>query len=336
MSLKSHSASDSDSENVDPVTPKASPKRKRSEEDGLSERSPKPAKASRIALTTVKSNIDCSTTKPLSTRANRPSTPASAPLTKPAGRSPQSKTRKAFGRRSTDTSSRVEAPVGRRSAVHRAPFSLAAVLSNGKQKSQRRSHPASWNFEIHVDSEQDEMTNLMQHSTCVLDISDDEGKTKKDGRGKENVPPHELGIEIPNSAQQTSDTPASRKNLMTDEPRTPLGELKVSDYYAPGCDARSHVVIYDDDDDDEPQKADEKNTNTPAAEAAPAKPEMLDASNVKSTPQATASVETDGPVSKTTGPSDAEIEIWESASAAEEAANAAAEGVEKTNIFAPL
>jgi len=180
------------------------------------------------------------------------------------------------------------------------------------------------------------MTNLMQHSTCVLDISDDEGKTKKDGRGKENVPPHELGIEIPNSAQQTSDTPASRKNLMTDEPRTPLGELKVSDYYAPGCDARSHVVIYDDDDDDEPQKADEKNTNTPAAEAAPAKPEMLDASNVKSTPQATASVETDGPVSKTTGPSDAEIEIWESASAAEEAANAAAEGVEKTNIFAPL
>lgn len=342
MSLKSHSASDSDSENVDPVTPKASPKRKRSEDDGLSERSPKPAKASRIALTTVKSNIDCSTTKPLSTRANRPSTPASAPLTKPAGRSPQSKTRKAFGRRSTDTSSRVEAPVGRRSAVHRAPFSLAAVLSNGKQKSQRRSHPASWNFEIHVDSEQDEMTNLMQHSTCVLDISDDEGKTKKDGRGKENVPPHELGIEIPNSAQQTSDTPASRKNLMTDEPRTPLGELKVSDYYAPGCDALSRVVIYEE---EEPQKNEKKEdekdgeknvSDISTTETAPTKPEKPSASTISSLLQATAPKDTSEPSDKSTGPSETEIEMWESGSAAEEAANAAAEGVEKPNIFAPL
>jgi hypothetical protein len=45
-----------------------------------------------------------------------------------------------------------------------------------------------------ADSEQEEMTNLVQHSTCVLDISDDEGKSKMDGGGKENIPPVELDV----------------------------------------------------------------------------------------------------------------------------------------------
>ncbi|KAL2010705.1 hypothetical protein VTN00DRAFT_6512 [Thermoascus crustaceus] len=338
--LKQTPAPDSDSENVDPMTLKASPKRKRSsEDDGVLDESFKPVKASRINLT-VKSKVDCKTTQPLSTRVNRPSTPVSTPISKPAGRSPQAKSRKAFGRRSsTDTTTRIEAPVGRLSALraNAAPFSIATALSSGKSKNKRRSNPASWNFEIHVDSEQDEMTNLMQHSTCVLDISDDEGKTKKDGRGKENIPPHELGIEIPNSAQQTSDTAASRKNLMTDEPRTPLGELKVSDYYAPGCDALSRVVIYELEPEKNEKEDDEKKTsNISTAETAPAKPEKLSASTISSLLQATAPKDISELADKTTGPSETEIEIWESGSAAEEAANAAAEGVEKPNIFAPL
>lgn len=327
------------------MTLKASPKRKRSsEDDGVLDESFKPIKASRINLT-VKSKVDCKTTQPLSTRVNRPSTPVSTSISKPAGRSPQAKSRKAFGRRSTtDTTTRIEAPIGRLSALraNSAPFSIATVLSSGKSKNKRRSNPASWNFEIHVDSEQDEMTNLMQHSTCVLDISDDEGKTKKDGRGKENIPPHELGIEIPNSAQQTSDPAASRKNLMTDEPRTPLGELKVSDYYAPGCDALSRVVIYEE---EEPQKNEKKEdekdgeknvSDISTTETAPTKPEKPSASTISSLLQATAPKDTSEPSDKSTGPSETEIEMWESGSAAEEAANAAAEGVEKPNIFAPL
>ena len=36
--------------------------------------------------------------------------------------------------------------------------------------------------------------------------------------------------------------------MMTDEPRTPLGELEASDYYAAGCDALSYITIPGDED----------------------------------------------------------------------------------------
>ncbi|KAM6518834.1 hypothetical protein FSOLCH5_007597 [Fusarium solani] len=54
---------------------------------------------------------------------------------------------------------------------------------------------ASWFFEIHEDTPEQEMTNLLQHSTCVLDISSDEESERKrsrdraEGRDKENIPP---------------------------------------------------------------------------------------------------------------------------------------------------
>ena len=91
------------------------------------------------------------------------------------------------------------------------------------------------------------MTNLMQHSTTVLDISDDEGKSDTSTRGKENVPPHELGIELPRARQSTATIPAAtRKSPKMDEPRSPLGELNAAEYYAEDCNAFSYTIVYDD------------------------------------------------------------------------------------------
>lgn len=92
------------------------------------------------------------------------------------------------------------------------------------------------------------MTNLMQHSTCVLDISDDEGKPSSDGRGKENIPPVELGISLPNSTSSSRQQRTSRKAsaVNMDEDRVPLVELNAADYYGDCCHAFSYAVVYDD------------------------------------------------------------------------------------------
>lgn len=183
------------------------------------------------------------------------------------------------------------------------------------------------------------MTNSMQHSACFLDISDDESKTKSDGRGKENIPPHELGITMPTAVPQSTSVATSRKNMMTDELRAPLGELKTSDYYGAGCHALSFTVV---DDDDEAETVNEKKTPSVldldfTHSYSPQKPELLSASTISSLLETTASVvasETAPEQTNAIAPSDTEIEIWESGSAAEEAANAPAEDVETTNIFA--
>jgi hypothetical protein len=121
--------------------------------------------------------------------------------------------------------------------------------------------PASWFFDIHVDSEQEEMTNLMQHSTGVLDISDDESKiSTADDRGKENVPPAELGIDLPRSREVIAlvEAAATRKAGKMEEDRSPLGELNAADYYPEDCNAFSFAVVYDDEDENENGSASKK------------------------------------------------------------------------------
>lgn len=125
---------------------------------------------------------------------------------------------------------------------------------------------SSLNFTIHEDTAEQEMTNLLQHSTCTLDISSDEEsalRAKRDraeGRDKENIPP-------PDDVSQTSGTTTSRsttsnaaaaraaalsaeKTVASDENvmdvnvvRTAMAELPVEDYYAPGCGADSVVFV---------------------------------------------------------------------------------------------
>ncbi|KAL2385027.1 hypothetical protein RJ035_005156 [Blastomyces gilchristii] len=99
-------------------------------------------------------------------------------------------------------------------------------------------HPKAWDFEIYTDTEQDEMANLMEHSTCVLDISDDEEKPRyKDDRGKENIPPPVEfvgqrglmgGEDEAAVAGEMEGEDRTRNVEMTDEPRSALGELDVT------------------------------------------------------------------------------------------------------------
>lgn len=294
-----------------------SSKRKRTwdDEDDVSKGSPKPLKTSRLALSThehLTPRLSTPSKNSLST-----STPKSAPILKPAGRSPPPKSCKTSSRRSTIAKVRPEAS---KRGVAR-PFSLAAALSQGMSKTPftpkpQSKTPASWFFDIHVDSEQEEMTNLMQHSTGVLDISDDEGKTVvTDGRGKENVPPSELGIDLPPSEQVASlaAATAARKGSKMEEDRAPLGELTASDYYPEDCNAFSFETVHEDEDENVPTS--KKAEPTPPSKATfvpPAITASIDSLLATAMPNST------GEVAEKTSESST-IDIWESSSAAGDA-----------------
>lgn len=178
---------------------------------------------------------------------------SSAPA--PAGRSP-TKNKKAgilsrrrmtatpFTRINPPTFSTTEPSTG-------LPFSIDAALAGTvpayKSKSKPKStHRKSWQFEIHEDTPEDEMANLMEHSTCTLDISDDESRTaaKVDKDNKENIPPVDGPTAVALLTQATSThITATRRDMMTDEPRNPLGDLDAKDFYAEGCDASSFIVV---------------------------------------------------------------------------------------------
>lgn len=315
LSGKRQPLAESDSENIDPTACKST-KRKRAADDDDHQpvkpvKSPmKPMKSSRMAFSILEDPVTPSTP----TKTTK-STPKTAPL-KPAGRSPQMKASKPFARRATASKGR---PESARKGVGR-PFSISAALSNGKPKSQSApatKMPASWSFEIHVDSEQEEMTNMMQHSTCVLDISDDEGKQeqKSDHRGKENIPPADLGLSLPRSGQQESPAAAARKSDMVDEPRSPLGELNASDYYADDCHAFSYAVVYEDEETD--AAVEKKPAVSFSRPTHPSRSKLSSMSSIESVLEAASPVK---PTDDANLESSGNIEIWESESAGEEAA----------------
>ncbi|KAJ5182484.1 hypothetical protein N7492_000100 [Penicillium capsulatum] len=268
LTMKPAIFADADSENIDPSTLTLSSKRKRTfdDDDDVAKGSPKPLKTSRIALTTR--GINNASPRTSTPKNIVPSTPKSAPILKPAGRSPPPKSYKTSSRRSTITKTR---PEPSKRGVTR-PFSIATALSQSKPVKPQTKAPSSWFFDIHVDTEEEEMTNLMQHSTGVLDISDDESKgSPSDGRGKENVPPAELGIDLPHSRASTSAaTTTARTASKMDEDRAPLGELTASDFYPEDCNAFSYAVVYD----DENETVSEKKTaaSTPASQTASISP----------------------------------------------------------------
>ncbi|OAX78821.1 hypothetical protein ACJ72_06865, partial [Emergomyces africanus] len=242
---------------------------------------------------------------------NRAPLPNSAPLRAPAGRSPKSKPAKAFSRRSIGSYTRVDPPSFTKShAAPRAPFSIADALrgtlrsiNNGVPKTQSQSQPPrtqttkispldldiniisgsssssskrhlkAWDFEIYTDTEQDEMANMMEHSTCVLDISDDEDKPRdKDDRGKENIPPpaefggqRAMDGERQRALAGAAVDGTSRNVEMTDGPRSALGELDVSLFVSVSEEADDD----DDDDDDDEEENNPQNENEHASEHAP-------------------------------------------------------------------
>ncbi|KAL8777736.1 MAG: hypothetical protein Q9213_007728 [Squamulea squamosa] len=106
----------------------------------------------------------------------------------------------------------------------------AAKKNLGMGENGRKGHY----FRIHEDTEDERMAILMEHHTNTLDISDDEGRGKyHDDDDKENVPP----ADAPASAVRR----VARRDMMTEEVRSPLGHLEASLYYAAGCDASSVI-----------------------------------------------------------------------------------------------
>lgn len=132
------------------------------------------------------------------------------------------------------------------------PFSLDSALSGtvGSYELKRETKPAhmptgAGNFVIFEETEDAQEETLFANKANRMDISDDEGSMAKDGRGKENIPPTEglLGV-----SPTTIEVPVTRRNLMTDEPRSPLGDLNAAAFYAEGNNANSWFIIPADDD----------------------------------------------------------------------------------------
>lgn len=198
----------------------------------------------------------------------------SSPLSAPAGRSPTRGKRSGIlssRRRTAGPYTRVDPPSFNVSSA--APFSLDAALkgtissyaprssaSVASRNSSRTSlskelhEPelkASWFFDIHEDTAEQEMTNMLQHGTCVLDISSDEESEQKatreraEGRDKENVPPAD---DISQTTARRSARQADESEMVVEKQRMAMGELDVTSFYAEGCDETSVFIIPGDED----------------------------------------------------------------------------------------
>ncbi|KAK3171378.1 hypothetical protein OEA41_003462 [Lepraria neglecta] len=182
---------------------------------------------------------------PNGTQKHQRVAPSSAPT--PAGRSPKSKKIGILSRRRMTSSpfTRINPPAFSLEESQ-TPFSINAALAGTVPTCKSKStHRKGWHFDIHEDTPEDEMANLMEHSTCTLDISDDESASHKgDKDNKENIPPVDGPAAIGYSSTQITST---RRDMMTDEPRTPLGDLDAQDFYVDGCNASSVIIVPADD-----------------------------------------------------------------------------------------
>ena len=317
---------DVDTENIDP-TLLASPTKKAKNDAGYPV---KPAKVSHFVLKQGDS-VPTIGTRPTITprrlenaRSTRKTVGSnSAPAA--AGRSPKSKRVGILSRRRVSSSpfTRVDPPSY--GLTNGLPFSIDAALAATVPQAKAEpvistldeSVPKGWLFDIHEDTPDEELGNLMQHSTQTLDISDDEErKAAKDDRGKENIPPVD-NMSLAIAPITTTNRPVHRSDMMTDEPRTPLGDLEASEFYAAGCDASSFIII-----------PAEKNTDAPSEEQCAAsealQPASIEAPLAESIGQSKESWQDlfaqrgTFNEAKTAAEADAvpaEIEIWESESA---------------------
>ncbi|EAA29456.1 hypothetical protein GE21DRAFT_6885 [Neurospora crassa] len=207
----------------------------------------------------------------LNTRIATPTT-----LTAPAGRSPTRGSKKG-GILPKRRIQRVDPPsFGGVSA----PFSLDAALKGtipsysgdlGETKSTKSTttKPESftpstmksdWFFDIHEDTPEQEMTNLLQHSTCVLDISSDEETEKREtrecaeGRDKENVPPTDdvsqtQSARTPSTRGANSNAGSDADDMIVEKNRGPLHEMVSQDFWPEGTDDEDFFVVPGDEDD---------------------------------------------------------------------------------------
>lgn len=184
----------------------------------------------------------------------------SAPALSTAGRSPKGKRAGILSRRRVSSSpfTRVDPPTFalQSKSSNGLPFSIDGALSGTVPSyapepacrpplNLEDAVPNGWLFHIHEDTPEEELGNLVAFSTQILDISDDESKViEYDQSDKENIPPCELLTgEAASAPYMATITPVSRKDLMTEEVRTPLADLNTRDFYAEGCDRNSFITV---------------------------------------------------------------------------------------------
>ena len=291
---------DDDAENVDPVI-FLSPKRSKCP-DGSSKDAPlkpvnyfltpkAPASASPAVTSPRRPILPARSPLP---KINISSTSQPSPLSAPAGRSP---TRKRVGilnrRRTVSPFTRVDPPKFA-SSTGGLGFSIDAALSGtipsyaARQRREKEEVPVSlqqdevrdsWFFDIHEDTPDEEATNLMEHSTCTLDISSDEESVARmrDERGKENIPPLDdvsqtRGGVVSGSAEAYSAANLKMKSFrhrrdleegVIEIDRSPLGEMPAEDFYAEGCDGESVVIVSSEEDDAEGAQAQDSELAVP-------------------------------------------------------------------------
>ena len=249
--------------------------------------------------------------------------PSSAPA--PAGRSPKHKRIGILSRRRMTTNSftRVNPPSSTVESTNGLPFSIDAALAGTvpKYKSKSKStHGKGWHFEIHEDTPDEEATNMMEHSTNTLEISDDESSSSKgDKDNKENIPP----IDGPATVASATQVATTRRDLMTDETRAPLGDLDAKEFYAEGCDASSCIIIAAEDPSE--QNTDKLSTTINSQESyAPPRPRATAVTEAQSgwedviarfSAKTTATANADSGIEKEVSKEATEIQIWESESA---------------------
>lgn len=102
--------------------------------------------------------------------------------------------------------------------------------------------PDSWNFAIYEDTPEETLQNLMEHSACTLDISDDSDDERLSAdeiieKGKENIPParlEEIRASGENAMQGVTMSPwTGPRRAVARENRQALGGLNVEDFYPP-------------------------------------------------------------------------------------------------------
>lgn len=282
----------------------------------------------------------------------------SSPLSAPAGRSPTRGKRAGLlssRRRTAGPYSRIDPPsfgLGASSSSG-APFSLDAALKGtipsytSRDASAAPAAPASsiapvtssrssdfpslleadlkssWFFEIHEDTADQEMTNLLQHSTCTLDISSDEESERRQQReraeGKENVPPIDDVSQTarPRAARLAADA----DDMFVEKERSPLGEMDVKSYFADGCDESSVVIIPgDDEEEQQPVKTDFESVPEIKIDAS-AVPGPVVADGTKSIDELMQKADEPAPAAALLQPIEGtgeSFEVWESSSAKDE------------------
>lgn len=185
---------------------------------------------------------------------------------------------------------------------------------------------SSWFFDIHEDTPEQEMTNLLQHSTCMLDISSDEEceqkmrKERAEGRGKENIPPAD---DMSQTSARRNTTVTSEGGMEYEKPRIALGSLNAEDFYAEGVDPTEVIIVPGDDEDD--TVVDGEQTQEPPQEVSESpETDLTPELDVKVVEEAIEPPVTPLKLASCKPLEDAEetFDLWESSSAKEEGDNA--------------